>query len=64
MSPKPFFDQGEVQIKERITRDIHLHEVFLSFNCDVQAEAFCDWWTGEGIEAFEEWTKDNGGNYE
>jgi hypothetical protein len=41
-----------------------MHEVFLSFNCDVQAEAFCDWWTGEGIEAFEEWTKDNGGNYE
>ena len=59
-----FFEQKDVSIEEQIIRDVHHHEVLLSFNDDDQAEAFCDWWSGDGISAFEKWCKKNGESYE
>ena len=36
-------------------RDIHEHEVFISFNNDSGAEAFMEWWWDKGEKAFNKW---------
>ena len=40
---------------EEIRRDIHEHEIFLSFVDDEGAILFDDWWYTEGEKAFQEW---------
>lgn len=41
------------------SREIVTHaaenEIFLSFNDDIDAELFSEWWNSKGWEAFKEW---------
>lgn len=38
-----------------ITREVHEHEIFLSFTDDKDAELFSEWWNTKGWPAFEKW---------
>ncbi len=58
-----FFTKDAVEIKGTLTAEVPGHEILLSFNSDAQAVAFCYWWSVEGLQAFGEWTIDNGDNY-
>jgi hypothetical protein len=40
-----------------IDRQVHEHEVFLSFNSDSDAEWFHDWWAVEGWARFSAWAE-------
>ena len=51
-------------VKKIIAREIHDHEVFLSFMDDSQAEAFIDWLGEHGVKSFQEWTIKHGDDYE
>ena len=46
--------------KTEIEREIHGHEVFLSFNSDEGALIFHEWWEMKGRDEFERWAADNG----
>jgi len=58
-----FFDRDDVSLPNTITRDIHDHEVLLTFNGDSQAEAFLDWWRDEGLQLFKNYTDKNEEEY-
>lgn len=40
-----------------IEREIHEHEVFLSFTNDEDAYNFYDWWADEGEHLFNKWER-------
>ena len=52
---------GTMQIDQpqEIVREIHEHEVLLSFNSDMDAAKFDEWFNGEGKLLFEDWAKEN-----
>ena len=50
--PEPFVD---VQLRDRIEREIAEHEVFMSFTNDDDAEQFTYWWEEEGAIHFQDW---------
>jgi len=39
----------------QVTRDIHEHEILISFNDDADAVRFDKWWGDAGFELFGEW---------
>lgn len=43
------------ELKSEIVREIHDHEIFISFNCDHEAVAFHEWLHLAGFKAFEKW---------
>ena len=55
---------NDYTIKREITRQVREHEVFISFNSDIQAEAFQDWLVYEGAKLFGEWAEQNVETYE
>ena len=55
MIPIPEFDKKIVTLCRTIDRDIHEHEVFLSFVNDEDAMHFDDWFRNEGLMAFLSW---------
>ena len=59
-----FFTSDDVSIDETLMVELPIHQVLLSFNGDVQAEGFVDWWNGPGIKSFKKWCDKNGENYE
>ena len=64
MAETPFFDKdNNVDFPKTITRDIHDHEVLLSFNDDSQAECFLDWWRDEGLDMFKSYADNNEEEY-
>lgn len=60
---RDFFEETDVSLPDQIIRRIGEHEILLSFNDDVQAYAFSDWWYSVGIKKFKKWT-DNKKNIE
>ena len=48
----------EFNFKREIRRNIHEHEIFMSFVDDEGAELFDMWWRKEGNKAFQEWAED------
>ncbi len=46
--------------KRTIQRYLWDHEIFLSFNDDMGAEAFDVWWEEVGQEVFAQWCLDSG----
>lgn len=48
-----FLDEPEPP--ESVRRDIHDHEVLLSFNADEHAELFREWWKETGWKQFKAW---------
>jgi len=42
-----------VEPQKQIDREIHEHEIFLSFNSDDEAQHFHEWWNMEGFDSFE-----------
>ena len=49
-----------VSIKREISRDIHEHEIFLSFHDDEGAEYFSYWFESEGRKQFADYLKRKG----
>lgn len=49
--------------QEQIRRDVHDHEVFLSFTDDVHAYAFEEWLKDAGFSSFKEWLVKHGGRF-
>lgn len=49
----------DISFEREITRSIHEHEVFLSFNSDWMSEAFYDWWHEIGEKSFIEFANKN-----
>jgi len=45
----------EYTFERQFTRDVHEHEILLSFNDDDGAVLFMDWWRQKGEKAFEAW---------
>lgn len=45
----------EPELPESVRRDIHDHEVLLSFNADEHAELFREWWNETGWKQFKAW---------
>ena len=43
----------DLSFEREITRTVYLHERFLSFVNDFDAECFDEWWHGEGSESFQ-----------
>lgn len=45
----------EPEIKSEFTREVHEHEILLSFNGDDDAVLFYEWWNAKGWELFRKW---------
>lgn len=45
------------EFPKEFRREVHKHEVLLSFLADEDAEIFMDWWHGKGEAAFLAWIK-------
>jgi hypothetical protein len=59
-----FFNINDAHVEEQITCDVGQHRVLVSFNGDVQAEAFIDWLDHHGYKDFQRWTEVHGEDYE
>lgn len=46
------------KISKELTREVHDHEIFISFNSDEGAYSFQDWWHVEGEKLFQGWIRD------
>lgn len=52
----------QVDLPREIRRDIHEHEIFLSFVNDEDAALFAEWWHGGGAVLFQKYVnKQRGG---
>ena len=47
----------EPDLRTTIERDIHEHEVFISFVNDEDAVLFHEWWQAHGWKAFKKWAE-------
>lgn len=45
-------NENDIDFCNEVSRSIHDHEVFISFNSDWMAEAFYDWWADIGRDSF------------
>lgn len=43
----------DVTLNRQITRDVHEHEIFMSFLNDEDAAFFDEWWNGDGSVLFQ-----------
>lgn len=50
-------------ILHEIKRKVYEHEVLFSFNGDISAEIFHDWWHLKGEELWLEWYEENRKDY-
>ena len=48
---------------DQIKRDIHDHEIMLSFNSDVGAVIFHEWWVTEGEAAYQAYAEKHAENF-
>lgn len=50
---------SRVELKQEINTRMAEHEILLSFNGDMDAAAFQDWWYAKGQELYEEYAENN-----
>ena len=49
----------EYDFKRDVLREIHDHEIYMSFVDDYGAMLFDRWWYAEGEKAFQKWANEN-----